>query len=75
MRLSRIVLLTVAVVACLGVLLAVAVFALGPAAIGGNDTINTVIGYEPPSLEEDKGYGGERNDLLVATDTSPDVID
>jgi hypothetical protein len=74
MRLSRIVLLTVAVVACLGVLLAVAVFALGPAAIGGNDTINTVIGYEPPSLE-DKGYGGERNDLLVATDTSPDVID
>ena len=74
MRLSRLVLLTVAVVACLGILLAVAAFALDPAAIGGNDTIHTVIGYEPPSLEE-KGYGGEGNDLLVATGTSSDVID
>ena len=74
MRLSQLVLLTVAVVACLRVLLAVAAFTLDPAAIGGNDTINTVIGYEPPSLQ-DKGYGGEGNDLLVATDTSPDVID
>jgi hypothetical protein len=41
---------------------------------GNNDAINTVIGDEPPSLE-DKVYGGEGNDLLVATDTSADVVD
>jgi hypothetical protein len=42
---------------------------------GGNDTITTASGDEPPSLE-DKVYGGdESNDLLVATDTSADVVD
>ncbi len=91
------------VVVGLGILLAVAAFALDPAAIvtcsggpcrgtegpdlvdgttsedviyggSGSDTINAVIGDEPPS-SEDRVYAGKGNDRLVATDSSPDVID
>jgi Ca2+-binding RTX toxin-like protein len=68
MRLSRIVLLMVAVVACLGVLLAVASFALGPAAImtcssspcrgsAGSDLMDG-------TTSEDVIYGGAGSDII-----------
>jgi hypothetical protein len=41
---------------------------------GNNDTINTVIGDEPPSLE-DRLYNSKGNALLTRTDTSPGIID
>jgi hypothetical protein len=103
MSLKGIIFVIVVVMVGLGVLLTVAAFTLGPAAIvtcsggpcrgtegpdlvdgttsedviygaGGSDIINTVIGDEPPS-SEDRVYAGKGNDRLVATDSSPDVID